>query len=257
MAEADTNKPSSRALLAVEGYRVVSFDKGFLRRHAGFDSKDIRSRPFKLLRTQLTKLLAGRQASFVGITSPAPAAGKSFLSLNIAASLAQLGDRPVYLVDLDLRRASMAEQLELTVEKGVDAFLRGEVQSLQEIALRLDDLPLVLVPTNQVTSGSEEYVSGPAFARLIELLRAKSQNAVVLFDLPPVFASDDAMICIEALDGYIMVVDSGSTTRRQLQEAIEMLQPSPMLGSVLNRYKGGLLDSYGYYSHTYDRYYGG
>jgi len=256
MAEADPTKPSSQALLSIEGFRAIEFDKATAVRNVGFEGRDIRSRPFKLLRTQLTKLLAGNGARLVGLTSSTPAAGKSFLSLNIAASLAQLGERAVYLVDLDLRRASMAEQLGLSIETGVDSFLRGEVQTLREIGLRFDDLPLVLLPTGQVTSGSEEYISAPTFGHLIQLLRTETHNAIVLFDLPPVFASDDAMISIEALDGYLMVVDSGNTTRRQLLETIEMLRPSPLLGTILNRYKGGLLDSYGYYTHTYDRYYG-
>jgi Mrp family chromosome partitioning ATPase len=256
MAEADPNRSSSQLSATLDRYRVLGLDQSVISPYVGFDGKDVRSRPFKLLRTQLAKVLDERETSLIGITSPAPAAGKSFLSLNIAASLAQLRERAVYLVDLDLRRASIAGQLDLAVDKGVDAFLRGEALSLADIGLRLDGYPLVVFPTNQVTSGSEEYVAGAEFERFIQLLRAESKNAIMLFDLPPVFASDDAMISIESLDGYIMVVDSGRTNRRQITEAVDMLRPSPLLGTVLNRYKGGLLDSYGYYSHTYDHYYG-
>jgi Mrp family chromosome partitioning ATPase len=256
MAEADPTQPSSHPPIPSGKYRLLDLDRSAVSPNVGFNGRDIRSRPFKLLRTQLTKLLAERQAHLIGITSAAPAAGKSFLSVNIAASLAQLRERPVYLVDLDLRRASVADQLGLTVDTGVDSFLRGEVHTLQEIGLQVDGSPLVIFPTNQVNSGTEEHVTGPEFGRLIQLLRSEAADGIVLFDLPPVFASDDATICIEALDGYVMVVDSGRTNRRQLTEAVDMLRPSPLLGCVLNRYKGGILDSYGYYSHSYDRYYG-
>jgi Mrp family chromosome partitioning ATPase len=256
MADADLSSLSDTSG-PLEKYPPVPLESFRLAANVGFEGRDIRSRPFKLLRTQLTKLLAWRQARLIGITSAAPAAGKSFLSLNLAASLAQVSEHPVYLVDLDLRRASLAEQLGLTVETGIDAFLRGEASRLEDLGRRLEGSPLIVFPTNRVNSGSEEHVAGPHFARLIQLLREDAGDSIVLFDLPPVFASDDAMICIEALDGYVMIVDSGKTSRRQLTEAIEMLRPSPFLGSVLNRYKGGLLDSYGYYSHAYDRYYAG
>lgn len=256
MADIDPTTLSDPAR-ALANYPVIALERSQMALHVGFDGRDIRSRPFKLLRTQLAKLLAGRGARLIGITSTAPAAGKSFLSLNLAASLAQVAEHPVYLVDLDLRRASLAEQLGLTVNTGVDAFLRAEAQELVDIGHRVEGLPLVVFPTKQVDTRSEEHLAGPQFSRLVQLLRQQSDGGIVLFDLPPVFASDDAMICIEALDGYVMIVDSGRTSRRQLTEAIEMLRPSPLLGSVLNRYKGGLLDTYGYYSHAYDRYYGG
>src|SRR3546814_2174061 len=83
---------------------------------------------------------------------------------------------------------------------------------------------------------------------MIEALRERSEAATILFDLPPAFASDDAMIILEQLDGYVLVVDSGKTTRRHVQDVLGMLQPTPCIGSILNRYRGGLGDSYGYRS---------
>ena len=70
----------------------------------GFESKDARSRPFNLLRAQLIKKLAETGGHLIGITSPAPNAGKSFVASNLAASMSQLSNRRTVLIDLDLRR---------------------------------------------------------------------------------------------------------------------------------------------------------
>ena len=94
--------------------------------------------------------------------------------------------------------------------------------------------------------GSAELLAGESFARFAAGLRALPSDSIVLCDLPPVFAGDDAMITLERLDGYLLVVDSGKTTVKQVAHAIQLLEPTPCLGTILNRYQGGLADHYGY-----------
>ena len=239
-----------------DAFKIVSLDlhELSLRKVVAFDGYDIRSRPFNLLRTRISKIASARGARLIGLTSATPGEGKSFLSLNLAASLAQLAESPVYLVDLDLRHASIAEQLGLEVERGVSDFLKGTVTALTDIGMRINDLPLVVFPT-RVESKSAHYLARDTFARLIDMLRKVEPSPIVVFDLPPVFANDDAMICAEALDGYVLVVNSGKTNRRQIMDSIEMLQPAPCLGTIMNRYEGGVLDPYGYGSGKYNQYY--
>jgi protein-tyrosine kinase len=72
-------------------------------------------------------------------------------------------------------------------------------------------------------------------------------NAVVICDLPPVFANDDAAIVAAQLDAYLLVVEDGRSTRKQIRDSIKVLSPTPCAGVVLNRYHGGLVsDAYGY-----------
>ena len=86
----------------------------------------------------------------------------------------------------------------------------------------------------------------PIFAQMIDIFRNRSDAAIILFDLPPAFASDDAMISLELLDGYVLVVDSGKTTRKHVEDVLAVLHPTPCVGTILNRYSGGFADSYGY-----------
>ena len=223
----------------------------------GLDSRDSRSRAFNLLRTTLAKRMKEQGHRLIGITSATPSAGKSFLSLNLATSMSKVAEEFVVLVDLDLRRASIAEGVGMQVKRGVSDYLTGEVSNLSLIGSRIEDTQLVLFPTKRVAKHTAELLSGPNFGKLIADLRQDTGNAFIFFDLPPAFANDDAMLILEQLDAYVMVVDSGKTNAKQVQEVLAMLDPVPCIGTVLNRYNGGFADNYGYGygSSAYAKYY--
>lgn len=223
----------------------------------GLDSRDSRSRAFNLLRTTLSKRMKEKGHRLIGITSATPSAGKSFLSLNLAASLSKVSEDDVILVDLDLRRASIAEGVGMQVKRGVSDFLTEEVVDLGSIGSRIQDTQLVLFPTKTVAKHTAELISGPVFEKFISELRQGTGNSIVLFDLPPAFANDDAMLILGELDAYVMVIDSGKTNAKQVQDVLAMLDPVPCIGTVLNRYNGGFADNYGYGYGTsaYAKYY--
>jgi Mrp family chromosome partitioning ATPase len=226
-------------------------------RIVGFDNNDIRARPFKLLRTSFAKKMAEVSGCLVGITSATPAAGKSFLSLNLAISLSKVTEDPVFLVDLDLRRASIAEELGISPELGIESYLAGTCQDLAEIGVRINGTNLGVFPAIRRKRNTAELLATEQYSEMIERFRTNTRASAVLFDLPPTFANDDTMISLGKLDGYILVVDSGKTTKRQVLEVMAMLDPTPCLGTILNRYHGGFNDSYGYGygSSNYGRYY--
>lgn len=223
-------------------------DLADIREHriVGFNSRDVRARPFNLLRTSFAKRLKEGGYRMVGITSATPAAGKSFLSMNLASSLARVSEEPVYLVDLDIRRASLASEVGFKPEHGIETYLEGGIDDLAAVGRRIAGTNLGLFPTVRRTKNTAELLAGENFGRLIEQLRNQSDAATILFDLPPAFANDDAMIILEKLDGFVLAVDAGRTTRKQVEDVLAMLSPTPCVGSILNRYRGGLGDSYGY-----------
>lgn len=223
----------------------------------GLDSRDHRARAFNLLRTTLAKRMKEKGHRLVGVTSATPSAGKSFLSLNLAASLSRVSEEPVILVDLDLRRASVADGIGMPVTRGVSEYLNGEVADLSLIGSRVHDSQLILFPTRTVAKNTAELISGPHFEKFIADLRHDTGNSTILFDLPPAFANDDAMLILGQLDAYVMVIDTGKTNTKQVQEVLSMLNPVPCIGTVLNRYNGGFADNYGYGYGTsaYDKYY--
>lgn len=212
----------------------------------GFDSLDPRSRPFNLLRTQFSKVLAAAKWNLIGLTSATPSAGKTFTSLNLAAALSRTENRPIILCDFDLRRGSIARQIGLKPEVALDDYLRGKIADWKEALLAFNSDKLLLLPVRASNVQSGEFLAGEVFANMMADLLALSKTHLILCDMPPVFANDDAMLTAKFLDAYLFIVDHGRTTKRQIEEALALLAPTPCLGTVLNRYSGGFADDYGY-----------
>lgn len=212
----------------------------------GFDGLDPRSRPFNLLRTQFSKVLSATAWNLIGLTSATPSAGKTFTALNLAAALSRTENRPIILCDFDLRRGAIARQIGLRPTLTLDDFLGGKITDWQDALLAFNSDNLLLLPVRAGYVRSGEFLTSELFARLMADLRALSRTHLILCDLPPVFANDDAMLTASFLDAYLFIVDHGRTTRRQIDESLALLAPTPCLGTVLNRYSGGFADDYGY-----------
>lgn len=216
------------------------------RRIVGFNSRDRRSRAYHLLRAQVLKIMARNNWRMIGITSATPDAGKTFTSVNLAASLAATASANVVLCDLDLRRGSIWNMFDNPSNKGLNDYLEGRVAEPRDVAFRVNDSKLVIVPTIESNAPSTELLASDRFRSFIARSRAMAPDTLMIFDLPPVFADDDAIVCMEHLDAYLLVVDHGITTASQIEETVRLLDPAPCIGTVLNRYKGGFGDPYGY-----------
>jgi Mrp family chromosome partitioning ATPase len=220
----------------------------------GFAESDIRARPFKLLRTMLSRQLVEGRANIIGVTSPSPNAGKSFIASNLAAAMGRIVTNDVLLVDLDLQRASIAEVFEITETSGVTEYLLGQTEDLSRIAHRVEGTNLTIFPAIAKSSNSAELLSGERLSSLITYLKAYGQSPTIICDLPPLFVSDDAMLAAQHLDGVIMVVEQGVTTKKQLEASLQLLYPTKLIGTIFNRYSGSFGDPYGY-SASYGSYY--
>ena len=245
------------ALPPIDAYPVIAFDADVAResRMVGFDARAREARPFTLLRSQILDRWRNENCKIIGFTSATPAAGKSFVVSNLALSLAMLPDIQVIVFDFDLRRGSLAQNLQIESSPGIDHYLTGEAIDLAQIGRRIGDQQLVVFPCSPVTDHSAPLVANEAFAALIECARRQPDNVIILCDLPPTFADDDAKLICEKLDGYVLVCEDGITTRKQLLTSIAFMEPAKLVGTVLNRAMNNFDDRYGYGSKAYSSYY--
>jgi protein-tyrosine kinase len=256
--ETNEQPTSSPVLLAsdLEALPVSITDEAELEAQCivGFNSRDIRSRPFNLLRTQVLRKMRERKWKILAITSDAPNAGKSFVTTNLAAALGQLADVKVIALDLDLRRASLGARMGVFADNGLSDYLKGKVERVSDLGVRVQPLNVALFPSSPASLNSAELLVGPRITSLFESIRALPDDYIALIDLPPVFANDDAMAVMQLVDAYMFVIEEGVTTQRQVRDAMNLLSPVECIGAVLNRYVEQPGDSYGY-SGNYERYY--
>ncbi len=183
----------------------------------------------------------------MGIVSATQGAGKSFISLNLAAGLSRTADLQVVLLDLDLRKSAIAKTLGMNVKEGIADYLAGRIPRIEDIAVRLEGERLVIVPSRVTDEPSSELLASHRMKDLVDWTDRQGENTIFICDMPPALARDDAAIIASHLDAFIIIIDEGMTTKKQLKDTISLLAPSVMAGSVLNRYFGSLIgDDYGY-----------
>jgi Mrp family chromosome partitioning ATPase len=212
----------------------------------GFSERDIRARPFKLLRTLLGRQMADEGCKVIGVTSPSPHAGKSFLASNLAAAMSRVASDKIVLADFDLQRATIAELFGIVDRPGITEYLLGDVDTLPALLRGVGETSLVIVPSFVGTANSAEALAGERLPRLVSELRTYAADGIVICDLPPLFVSDDALLVAQHLDGIVMVVEQGVTTKKQLEASVEMIYPTKLVGTVFNRYAGSFGNPYGY-----------
>jgi len=192
------------------------------------------TRGYKILRTRVLHRLAANNWRSVGITGTVSGEGKSLTALNLALALAQEVNTWVFLVDLDLQRSQIGSYLGLSVEHGLTDYLTGQAtldQCVYDIGVRR----LGVVPNVRRAENSSEFLTSPRMSEFVEALLEESPRRVIVFDMPPLLASDDVIAFGRRADSHLLVVSPGHTARRTLDNAKEMLAEMNLLGVVLNR----------------------
>jgi Mrp family chromosome partitioning ATPase len=221
----------------------------------GFDSLDPRSRPFNMIRAKLHELRVQRGWRLFGVVSATPKVGKSFITLNVAASLSRDPRFDTTAVDLDLRRASLSGILGITPTTSIKAYLEGHPGADVPTAYTLEGERLMILPTAAGPIRSAELLAGSRAQSLLRAMRVAGENSLFVVDLPPVFANDDAITTMARLDAYVIVAEEGRTTQREVKDVIGLLGTTRLAGVILNKYRGGLVsEGYGvdgYYAAGY------
>lgn len=254
----DKHRPAAPSVLPTPGEAtVIPWDPALAKRRGiyGFDSIDNRSRSFNLIRAKLLEFRRDRQWRMVGVVSATPNVGKSFIAANVAASLSRDPRLQTYALDLDLRRGSLTELFGLNPQNSLREYLEGAAGADRPSAYALEGETLVVVPTVPGLVHSAELLAGQPAQDLFRSMRTSDERNYFLFDMPPVFANDDASTTVARLDAYVVVAEEGKTKQREVRDAIELLGESRLAGVIMNKYRGGMMsEGYGvddYYSAGY------
>lgn len=227
--------------VAVLGYdytqtRTVKLDSRVIARSriVAVNKNDPHSGIFDVLRTKVLRKMDENGWRTLAITSPMPAAGKTVVSVNLAMSISHQTDRTALLVDLDLRRPSVAKYLGLSGGNSLNDVFQNGTELCQ--AMVNPGMPrLVVLPTFEPESSPAELLASKTTKALIREMGSRYTNRVVIFDLPPLLYTDDAMTVLPQIDCVLLVVGDGEATKADIEESLCNLPVLNIIGVVLNK----------------------
>jgi succinoglycan biosynthesis transport protein ExoP len=209
----------------------------------------------RVFRTSIQLSSTSRESRVIAVTSCQPGEGKSTLSMNLAAALAQ-GGKKVVLVDTDMRRPSVYWRLGLSEKKGLSEFLTG-LEPLDAVIQTHKSLTTMdVIPSGICPPLPADLLASDQMKTFVQLLRERYDY--VIFDSPPALSVTDPLIVASLADGLVLVIRQGYCTRGMLVRAGEIFREVgvKVYGFVLNGVDASLPEYYGYlgyYSYDYKK----
>jgi capsular exopolysaccharide synthesis family protein len=185
----------------------------------------------------------------VAVSSPAPKDGKTLTAINLAGALAMAREVRVLLVEIDLRRPSVPAYLGLGRAGSL-----GLVDAVLDPTLSLEDVVklcalsnLAVLPAGRRSAASYEVLGSPYLGQLLE--EARRCYDYLILDAPPLLSLPDCRLIDRWIDGLLVVVAAHKTPRKLLEEALNIIDPTKMLGLVFNNDDRPVFGYHSYYSY--------
>ncbi len=202
---------------------------------------------FDAMRTKVIQQMRSNNWRRLAITSPTASCVKSTISLNLAFSLARQPDLRTILIELDLRRPSIAKALRVKPTVGFTQVLENKA-SFADNAFGFGNNLAIATNTGPVRNAAEMLQSGTTSERLAEI-EAMYAPDIMIFDMPPMLLTDDAMAFASQVDCVLLVAAAEATTIKEIDTCErEIASQTNVMGVILNkcRYMGPEY-GYGYY----------
>lgn len=201
----------------------------------------------KTLRTNIQ--FSGIDIKTIVVTSCYPNEGKSDVTFQLALEIGKMGKK-VLVVDADIRKSAYVSRYQIKERiSGLSQYLSGQRREA-DIIYRTNFEGVDMIFAGPTAPNPSELLEQESFSQLLGSLREKYDY--VLIDTPPIGSLIDAAIAAKQCDGAILVIESGTVSRRTALKAKEQLEMSGcrLLGAVLNKVdvrKDKYYSKYGYY----------
>src|SRR5689334_8134576 len=215
------------------------------------DPQSSAAEAYRVLRTSVLLSAAGQPPKTVLITSGQPGEGKTTTAINTAISLAQLG-ASVLIIDCDLRRPTTHKVLGVDHLQGLSTYLSQAQVTLDEVIQKLPIENLSLLPCGPIPPNPAELIISERMKEMLGELSLRYDHIII--DSPPLINVTDPVILSTMVDGVILVVHGGKSTRDIVRRARQELATvgAKIFGVVLNNVD---LKREGYDNYYYNRYY--
>jgi capsular exopolysaccharide synthesis family protein len=217
------------------------------------DTRSSAAEAYRVLRTSVLLSAAGQPPKTILVTSGQPGEGKTTTAINTAISLSQLG-ASVLIIDCDLRRPTTHKVLGVDHIQGLSTYLSRSDVKLDDVIQKLSIANLSLLPCGPIPPNPAELIISDRMKDMLKELADRYDHIII--DSPPLINVTDPVILSTMVDGVILVVHGGKSTRDIVRRARQELSTvgAKIFGVVLNNVD---LRREGYDKYYYYRYYSG
>lgn len=215
------------------------------------DPNDLAIEALRSLRTSLHFAMMDAENKVLMITGPSPDVGKSFLSANLGAVLAQTGQR-VLVIDGDMRKGHLHRYFQTTNGVGLSDYLSGQNESQEIIqASGIDNLDFT--SRGKAPPNPSELLMHSRFATLMKSV--SDSYDLVLIDTPPILAVTDAAIVGQLAGSSLLVTRFGVNSVKEVDAALTRFAQNKVeiKGAILNCMERRATNEYGYYAYEYGK----
>ncbi len=220
------------------------------------DPRSSLAEAYRQLRTSILLSTAGHAPKSLLVTSSLPAEGKTTTAVNTAISLAQTGAK-VLVIDADMRRPRLHSVFGISNAQGLSTILSSAMNEAEILATVQyeEDAKLHLLPSGPIPPNPAELIGSEQMTNFLKVMQDNFTHVVV--DSPPIASFTDGVLIASMVDGVILVVHSGKSSRQVVRRARQFLQDvgAKVLGVVLNNVNLRSQNDYYYYQTYYQRDY--
>ncbi len=224
---------------------------------AGKTARNRVSEEFRLVQSQVLRAAFGQPGGEAGfsnlvmVTSARPKEGKTFTAVNLAASIARQGDRPVLLVDADAKNGSLGDSLGLTQSAGLlDLALAPQTDALA--LLHPTEIgTLSVLPVGQQRGERPELFASDQMVRAMQNLGRRFSDRLIILDVSPCLSTSDPATLAPVVGQILFVIEAERTQRDEVEASLDLIQTCPTITLLLNKVQMSTPRSFGVYSYAY------
>lgn len=218
------------------------------------DTRSSLAEAYRHLRTSILLSTAGHAPKSLLITSSLPSEGKTTTAANTAISLAQTGAK-VLILDGDMRLPRLHGIFDMENGVGLSSLLASDFDEGKAMAAikQHDRTKLYVLPSGPIPPNPAELIGSEQMSRLLRFLQTQFTHLVI--DSPPIASFTDGVLIASMVDGVILVVHSGKSSRQVVRRSRHLLQEigAKVFGVVLNNVNLNAKQNYYYYQTYYHR----
>lgn len=259
--EQSADNSSSVMKAAAENYVAINWGKlaedGFLDNNF---TKSQLAEEFRVIKRPLVNNIQNSKengisrSNLILICSSLPSEGKTFISINLALSIANERDKNVLLIDADVEKPSISKHLGIKQSPGLIEYLEDDKVKFSDILLKTDLPNLSVIPAGKKHKYSTELLSSQRMYLFADEISNRYKDRIIIFDSPPLLVATQAQVLAELVGQVVLVIAAEVTPQGVVSESVSKLSNCDVVMTLLNKTRKDL-DIYGYgYGYGYGKY---